>query len=73
MEPVPSLVVDQLIDEEEEDEALGLDSSADDIAFETMSWDRVCNPMTPAQMALIHQTERVGDCTVNEQTLMEAV
>ncbi len=71
-DPAPGLVTDPIV-EEETDEAPGLEECTDEVEFETMSWNRMCDPMTPAQMALIHQTERVSDCTVKEQTLTDAV
>ncbi len=72
MEPVPGLVKEQISDGEE-DEAPGVENCDDDIAFQAMSLNRMCDPMMPMQMALIHQTEHMGACTANEQTLMEAV
>ncbi len=68
----PGLVGDP-VDEEEIDKAPGVEVCIDEVEFEPMTWDQMCDPMSPVQMALIHQMEHVGGCTGTEQTLTEAV
>ncbi len=72
IEEAPGLVNDEAMDEQT-DAVPDLESCADEVAFETMSWDRMCDLMTPAQMALIHQTEHMGDHLMIEWTLTEVV
>ncbi len=49
LEPVPE-------DEAEMDQVLNLETPIDEVEFEPMTWERMCNPMSPPQMAMIHGT-----------------
>ncbi len=65
-----------LEDEVENDEVPNLeanDSWARDGQFGPLIWTQMCDPLSPAQLALIHQMEHVGACPGVGQTLTSAV
>ncbi len=66
LEPVP-------VDEAENDEVPNLEMGVDEVAFGPMIWTRMCDPLSLAQMALIHQREHMGAGPSMGQTLTNAV